>query len=111
MSFSTQFLSMMNSTVTVSTRASHNSYGEATYSTSSATYRARIVEKPGFIREAAGETIQFSHTLWIRSTGSVSITATDRITLPDGTKPPIVAVERYPDDEGEHHVKVMLGGG
>jgi head-tail adaptor len=110
-SFDEAFLSFMDSTVTVSTRSGHSNYGEATYSTSSATYRARIVEKPGFIREAAGETIQFSHTLWIRSTGSVSITATDRITLPDGTKPPIVAVERIPDEDGEHHVKVMLGGG
>lgn len=109
MAFDEAFLSFMDSTITVTTRASHNNYGEASYSTSSATYRARIVEKPGFVRSANGEEVGYSHTLWVRSTGSVSITVTDKIALPDGTAPPIVAVERYPDDEGEHHCKVHMG--
>lgn len=99
----------MDSTITVTTRASHNNYGEPQFSTASVTYRARIVEKPGFTRSADGEDVGFTHTLWVASTGSVSITATDRITLPDGTAPPIVAVERMPDEEGEHHCKVMMG--
>jgi archaellum component FlaG (FlaF/FlaG flagellin family) len=109
MSFDDAFLGLMNSTVTVSTRGASNNYGEPSFSTSSVDYRARIVEKPGFIRSAQGEDIGYSHTLWIRSTGSVSITATDRITLPDGSSPPVVAVERYPDETGPNHVKVMMG--
>lgn len=109
MSFSTQLLELMPSTVTVSTRSSHNAYGEPSYSTSSVSYRARIVEKPGFIRSGEGEDIAYSHTLWVRSTGAVSITATDRITLPDGSSPPVVAVERMSDEDGENHCKVMLG--
>lgn len=109
MGFSTQLLTMMTSTVTVSTRSSHNNYGEASYSTSSVSYRARIVEKPGFTRAANGEEVGYSHTLWVRSTGSVSITVTDKITLPDGTAPPVVAVERLPDESGPNHCKVHLG--
>lgn len=99
----------MDSTVSVSTRSSHSFYGEPSYSTVTTDYRARIVEKPGFFRSPEGEDIGYSHTLWVASTGSVSITVTDRITLPDGSSPPVVAVERLPDEEGEHHVKVLMG--
>ena len=46
---------------------------------------------------------------WVRSTGAVSITVSDRVPLPDGSHPPVVGVERYPDEDGENHVKVLFG--
>lgn len=109
MSFSEPFLSAMDSTIKVSTRSGHDNYGKGTFAATTASYRARIVEQPGYVHGADNEQIAFRHVLWVRSTGSVSITASDRITLPDGTRPPVVGVERYPDEDGAHHVKIHLG--
>ena len=109
MAFSTLFLPMMDSTIKVSTRTGHGTYGQGTFAASTTNYRARIVRRPGYVRAPDGEDIEYRDIVWARSTGSVSITASDRVTLPDGSTPPIVSVERYPDDDGAHHVKILLG--
>ena len=87
MTFSTTFLSLMDSTVKVSTRTSHSNYGEATFTGSTVSYRARIVTELGYTRNAEGEEVGYGTVAWIRSTGAVSITASDRITLPTGAAP------------------------
>lgn len=107
MAFESAFLTLMNSTVTVSTRSGHNNYGEPTYG-SGTDYRARILGKDGFIRTASGETVEFTTVVWVASTKS--FTVDDRIALPDGSTPQVVAVERPFDEDGaQHHVKFMLG--
>jgi len=108
--FSTEFLEMMNSTITVSTRTGADNYGAPTFGTG-ASYRARIVEKPGFVRGPGEETIAYTHTIWARSTGSTGITASDRVALPGGAIYPVLSVERIPDEDGPHHVKILLGQG
>lgn len=107
MTFDTAFLSMMDSTIRVSTRTTHNNYGEPSYNTSTASYRARIVHKPGMVRSAGGEEVRYSHVVWMNAT--VAVEPSDRVTLPGGTVLPVLAVERYPDEDGAHHVKLMLG--
>ena len=109
MSFSTAFLSMMTSTLKISTRSGHDNYGKATFAATTTNFRARIVEKPGYLRLADSEEIAYRHIAWVRSTGATSITASDRVTLPDGSTPPVVAVEVFPDDDGRHHRKVYFG--
>jgi hypothetical protein len=109
MSFPAALLDLMPSTIKVSTRTTHSNYGEPSFATSTSSYRARIVEKPGYLRDGTGEEISYSHVVWVASTGAVSITASDRVTLPGGVVRPVLAVERYPDEDGPHHVKVHLG--
>jgi uncharacterized membrane protein len=107
MSFESAFLSLMNSTVTVSTRSGHNNYGEPTYA-AGVNYRARIHEKAGFVRTADGEVIEVVTEVWVNSTKA--FTVDDRVTLPNGTVPQVVAVNRPFDEDGvQHHVKFMLG--
>lgn len=109
MSFETVFLSMMPSTIKVSTRSGHDNYGQPTFAATTTSYRARIVEKREFLRTAEGEVLEQSHLLWVRSTGAVSITTDDRITLPDGTTPQVLSVEMFPDEDLEHHRRIRLG--
>ena len=109
MSFSTELLGLMPSTIKISTRVSHNNYAEGTWSTSTSSYRCRIVERPGYIRGPDNEEIAYSHVIWARSTSTGTITVSDRVTLPDGTTPPVVGVERIPDENGPNHVKIRLG--
>jgi hypothetical protein len=46
--------------------------------------------------------------VWVHSTKAFK--ADDKITLPDGTSPEVLAVERPFDEDGaQHHVKFLLG--
>jgi len=38
--------------------------------------------------------------------GAPDITTDDRITLPDGRQPFILAIAHFPDERGMHHVRV-----
>lgn len=106
MSFESAFLTMMPSTVQIAAVSSRNDYGEPTYGSNTA-YRARIVDKPSFVRVSDTESIEVRTVVWLNSTAVILPTA--RITFPDGTTPQIVAVERYPDEDGSHHTKIMCG--
>lgn len=108
MSFSTDFLPLMDDVIKVSTRTTHSFSGEPSFAATTATYSARVVEKPGYTHGPEMEEIAYRHVAWVRSTGTVSITATDRVTV-NGTIRPVVGVERYPDETGPHHVKVLFG--
>lgn len=103
------FLSMMPSTVQIAGRSSHSNYGEPTFG-SNTSYRARVVNKPRFVRIDDSHTLAIKTEVWLASTGG-TITVDDRITLPDGTTPPIAMVEQFGDAQGHHHVKLLLGGG
>ena len=102
----TAFLALMPHTVTISTRSSHNNYGEASYGTG-VTYRARVVNRSGWVRNMAGEKVEVRTVVWMASTGTID--TSDRITLPDNTTPPIVKVARFPDGDGTHHHQLWLG--
>lgn len=107
MAFEDAFLSLMSSTVTISTRTSHNDYGEPSYGSGTG-YRARIHIKDGFVRTAEGETIEYQTVVWVDSTKA--FTVDDRIALPSGATPQVVAVQRPFDEDGaQHHVKFLLG--
>lgn len=113
MGFETAFLEMFPATISVSTRTAHDNYGQPTFTGSTVTYRARIVQGQGFMRTPSGETVEVSHVLWVRSTAAASITIDDRITLPSsvaqGTRPQVLRVHRYPDTDGVHHTKLWVG--
>ena len=101
------FLTLMPSTITVRTRTGHNNHGEPTFSTTAVSYRARWVGRSGAVRGRDGETYEIRSMLWVHSTGVIN--KTDRITLPDGTTPEIIAVDRFPDQVGTHHYRITMG--
>jgi hypothetical protein len=108
MAYDHDFDDMLPQTVVVTTRSGHSAYGTATYAASGSTYRARVVAKPSFIRGLQGENVAVKSVVWIASTGTID--PSDRITLPDGTTPPVLGVESYPDEDGASYFsKVMLG--
>lgn len=104
---------MLPSTLKVSTRSGHDAYGKATFASSTTSYRCRVVQKAGFVRSPDGETVAVTHVAWVRSTGAATITVDDRITLPSsiaqGSVPPLIAVERFGDEQGVHHTKLTFG--
>jgi hypothetical protein len=107
MGWDSDFLDLMPHSVVVSTRTGHSAYGTASFSADGSTYRARVLTKPGFVRGPQGENVAFHTIVWVASTGAIDISS--RLTLPDGTTPPIVGLERVPDEDGTYHHKIMCG--
>lgn len=109
---SSEFLALMPYTVTRSTKTALNRYGVRTWSTSSHTYRARIVAREQEVRQPNGQTVMSKATIWVASTGT-SLSPEDRWTLPAGilptTAPAVLLAEMYTDDDGPHHWKLACG--
>ena len=107
MSFESDFLSMMPHTITVRARASRNSDGSDTFSTSASSLTARVVTTRKWVRNSEGVAVQASQEAWVASTGTLAVDS--RYTLPDGTSPPVLAVESFPDESGTHHGHLLFG--
>lgn len=98
-----EFLDMMPHTITVEPFVSMDEFSRRTYG-SPVRYRARVVGKNKSVTNFAGEEVISNVTAYIAN--STGIKSTDRITLPAGfepSQPPILSIERIPDENGLHH--------
>lgn len=110
MSFDPAFLNVMTQTLTVTrlTGVSTDGYGRPAYSTSALSRYCRVTEKQHLVRSFEGTQEVASTIVWVRSTSTFS--PSDKITLPDGTTPPLLAVDEYRDDSGAlHHHTLHFG--
>lgn len=108
-----EFLELMTETATVTKRltgpGSRNLYGVTTFATLSSPFRGRYVRKNRMVRTVSGdEVVSRSHFYFH---GTPGLEPEDKVTLPDGTSPPILSVESYPDDHGSHHEVAYFGVG
>ncbi len=74
-----------------------------------ASIRARIVEENTIIYDDEGRERVASVTIWLATTTVLDPEGT--LTLPaDFTPrtPPIMAVDRFPDDQGAHHTRIRV---
>jgi hypothetical protein len=86
-------------------------YGQPTFG-NAVTVQCRVVYKPEIIKlrgrgEASGTTreVLASARVYCPVTGWG---LRDQITLPDGSKPPILKVPTYSDEDGPHHEVVVV---
>ena len=110
MAFDTDLLALMPSTLKVNVLkgVSTDGYGTATWSSSTKSYRCRVVEKQTLVHTFEGDEQMARTVVWVRSTSTFG--PWDKITLPDGTTPRLLAVEDYPDEDGAHHQRLFFGG-
>jgi hypothetical protein len=110
MPWDSAFLTIMTSTLTVTrlTGVSTDGYGRPAYSTSALKRRCRVTEKQTLVRTFDG-TQELARTVcWVRSTSSFS--PSDKITLPDGSTPPLLSLDEYKDENGlPHHHTLYFG--
>jgi len=99
------FADLMVHTITLERRVSVDQYGSATFGAGTH-FKCRVVGQERFTRGAGGQEVVSTTTIYIL--GDNNIQSVDRITLPDGTQPPIIAVRTYPDEFGTHHQEVLL---
>jgi hypothetical protein len=86
------FTDLLNQTVTVETFSSVDQFGDATYNTA-VTYPARIERRVKVVKSMKGETAVSTASIFLNGSVSLDKFGRDRITLPDTTTPPILAIE------------------
>lgn len=78
-------------------------FGAPTYGAGTL-FSARLVRKHKLVRDAQGDEVVATATLWIK--GAPAVDPDDRIILSDGSTPHILAVDRYQEFGG--HTKVFF---
>lgn len=120
MNFEHLFRHTMTETVTIEPASTLNDYGEATYGAAQ-TFTVWINRNPRHERSASAEVgTQGARALVylgqrVESSGArtaladlTTPTAEARLTLPDGSQPPIVEVRELRDPGGDKHVVLVL---
>lgn len=106
MGIATDLKDLMTDTATWYALASRDSFGVPTYGSSGTSYAARLIRRHKLVRDARGDQVVSSAQLWLA--GAPAIAPDDKVTLSDGTSPPIVAIDRFQDEDGASHTVVMF---
>lgn len=106
MGWDSELEELMPHTVQVSTGTTRNKHGTLSYGSAS-TYQARVVPASAKDLSQSGEVAEVRTYVYIASTRAIPSDC--KVTLPDGTSPPVLRVEQFPDDDGTHHQRVSLG--
>jgi hypothetical protein len=103
-----EFADLLVQTVTIEPYATKDRYGEISYG-AGVDYWSRVVGKSKMIRNGQGREVVSMFTIYLQSNSTIG--ENDRVTLPAGyvlSQPPIIAVGRYPDEDGVHHTVVYV---
>lgn len=106
MGFETDFLELMKQTLTVEASTGLNKYGRPGGYGAATSVKCRVREGTEVVRDFNGEETISDVQAWCQ--GDVTAAETSRYTLPDGSTPPLVAVQKFPDESGSVHNTVLL---
>ena len=98
-------LAQMTDTVTHAPLTGRDEYGAAIYGAATS-YQARVVPTHRLIRSPQGSDKVATTVAWIATTDAIG--PEDRLTLPDGSSPAILQVDRYTDARLPH-TRVFFG--
>ena len=105
MAIDPQLTDFMPDTVTINPQSSRNNYGEETYSGATRTAKAWVEPNTHVGRTDQVHDQSQPTQAYIADT---TLTAQDKITLPDGTTPEISTVQRYTAVTGLEHTVVTF---
>lgn len=97
---------LLTGTVRHGRAVARDKYGRVTTWTPDAAYPARVVYRHQLVRSHTGDFVASRGHAWIF--GADNISPDDRITLPDGSAPNLLAAECYSDEADGHHHKVFF---
>jgi hypothetical protein len=100
------FLELMPHTIQYHVFVGRDSYAKPTYALPTS-YRARVLYKQRFVQRPDGSMVLARGFAWLAADSFVS-QSEDKLTLPDGSEPPILFAETVPDESGTHHVKIWF---
>jgi len=101
------FLTLLKQTLQQAVLDSRDDYGNPTFGFG-VSYPCRVVARLTRVRSFSGEEVVARTVAWVASTSRFG--PEDEYTLPDGTMPPLLSVETFPDETGTiHHQKLFFG--
>ncbi len=101
------FLELTTQMVKVESLSTHSAYGAPSYDPAASSWPAYFEPGSRLVRSVQGMEEIAAATIYVLSS-SASIGMQDRITLHDGRQPKLMRVDVLNDDEGQHHLEVLV---
>jgi len=108
MALEQEFKDCVNETITVTPAVDHGLFGAVELSTASVTYTAFLDEEDRMIPRGDGGVERVTGVLYVMSS-SGHIQPTDKVMLSDGREVHPLRVNHTRDNEGQHHIEMLLG--
>jgi len=99
-------LALMTDTISVAPFVSNDAYGVSSHGTA-VEYPCRVEHRQSYVRGRDGRTLPIQTVVYVfpSSAGVLpGATPQSRVTLPDGSSPPVLATEAYSYDDMSHEV-------
>lgn len=106
MTWDPDFEELMDETVLLETVLTRDARSRPLTFAGPVAYPAHIERAEDVITDEAGPVWQRAATIFLG--GAPDVTQDDRLTLPDGSQPPIERVTRQRDEDGGHHTAVTI---
>lgn len=110
MAFDLELLDLMAETITIEPVASRDDFNKPTYG-AAVSYRCHISESSEQVVTVDGRQFVNATVIWAAPhavSGFPSVSPDCRVTLPDGSQPPIRSFAIVHDEEGANHMKITL---
>jgi hypothetical protein len=107
MSLEASLQQLMVETVTVAPVTAKDAYGKRTWGTATTFSSCRVQTGNYKVLDSNGQEKVSEGRVYFPN--KPTITLNDKITLPDGSTPPILSVDFFGDERGDHHTIVHFG--
>ncbi len=106
MALEPEFIEMASTTVTIEPLSTHTAYGAPSFD-AGVEYTAHVEEDVHLIRRNDGQEVLTKFRVFVMSSSAL-ISTHDRIDAAGSTELSIAQVLTLNDDEGQHHVELLL---
>jgi hypothetical protein len=98
---------LMVQSITIAAVSSKDAYGKRTWGSPSTINQCRVQSGDHKVLDSLGQEKVANGRVYVP--GAPTLTLNDKITLPDGSTPPILAISRLSDERGSHHSIIHYG--
>lgn len=107
MSLDSPLAELMVDTVTIAAVSTKDAYGKRAWSSPTTFTGCRVQQGDHKILDSLGQEKVANGRVYLAN--APTVTLNDKLTLPDGSSPPILAISRLRDERGAHHTILHFG--
>lgn len=107
MSIDNALTEIMVDTITIASVTAKTAYGVRTWGTATTINHCRVQSGDHKVLDSDGSEKVAVGKVYVP--GSPTVTMNDKLTLPDGSQPPILLIDRVGDEIGSHHTVIHYG--
>lgn len=107
MAIDSALTALMVQSITIAAVATKDAYGKRTWGSASTINQCRVQTGDHKVLDSTGQEKVANGRVYVP--GAPTLTLNDKMTLPDGSSPPILAINRFGDENGSHHTVIHYG--